>query len=106
MKNYISTGDIIEVTAPANVKSGDIVVVGQLAGIAVADATSGAKVNIKTSGVFDVAKTSAQAWAAGAKIYATSAGVATTSATDNVPLGHAIAGAANPSATGLVRLSV
>lgn len=106
MKNYHSTGDVVEVIAPANVASGSIVVIGQLAGIAVADAASGKPVNIKTTGVFEVAKTSAQAWTVGAAIYATAAGVATTVSTDNVAIGHAVAAAANPSSTGRVRLSV
>lgn len=106
MKNYISTGDIVEVTAPAAVSSGGIVVVGKLVGIAVTDAASGTPVNIKTSGVFEVAKTSAQAWTVGAAVYTTSAGVATTTATDNTFIGHAVAAAANPSGAGRVRLSV
>jgi len=105
MKNFVSTGDIVEVVAPANVSSGDIVEIGKLAGIACADALSGAKVNIKTSGVFTVKKVSAQAWTAGAPVYVAS-GEATTTASTNTPLGHALAVAANPSATGLVRLAI
>ena len=105
MKNFISTGDIIEVIAPANVKSGDIVEVGKLVGIACTDALSGAPVNIKTSGCFTVKKVSAQAWTVGAPVYVAS-GEATTTASTNTPLGHALAIAANPSGTGVVRLSV
>ena len=105
MKTFIQTGDIIEVIAPADVKSGDIVEVGKLAGIACTDALSGAKVNIKTTGVFTVKKVSAQAWTVGAPVYVAS-GEATTTASTNTPLGHALAIAANPSATGVVRLSV
>lgn len=104
MKNFISSGDIVEIVAPTVVKSGDIVVVGSLVGIACADAASGAPVNIKTTGVFEVAKTSAQAWTVGADVYATSAGVATTVSTSNTYLGKALAVAANPSARGIVRL--
>ena len=105
MKNFISTGDIVEVIAPANVASGDIVEVGKLVGIACTAALSGAKVNIQTSGVFTVKKVSAQSWTAGALVYVAS-GEATTTASTNTPLGHALAIAANPSATGVVRLSV
>lgn len=105
MKNFISTGDIVEVIAPANVKSGDLVEVGKLVGIACTDALSGAKVNIKTTGVFTVKKVSAQAWTVGAPVYV-AAGEATTTASTNTPIGHAMAIAANPSATGVVRLSV
>lgn len=105
MKNYISTGDIIEVTAPADVEAGDIVEVGKLVGIAVTDAASGKPVNIKTTGVFTVKKVSAQAWTVGAPVYV-DGGEATTTASTNTPLGHAVAAAGNPSATGVVRLSV
>ena len=106
MKNFVQPGDVITVTAPATVASGDIVVVGKLAGVAATDAASGDPVEIKTSGVFDVAKTSAQNWAVGVAIYATSAGLATTTASENVAIGHAVAIAANPSAVGRVRLSI
>lgn len=105
MKSFLQTGDIIEVIAPADVKSGDIVEIGKLAGIACADALSGAKVNIKTTGMFTVKKVSAQAWTVGAPVYVAS-GEATTTASTNTPLGHAMAIAANPSATGVVRLSI
>lgn len=105
MKNYISTGDVIEVTAPANVKSGDLVEVGKLVGIAVTDAASGKPVNVKTSGVFSVKKVSAQAWTVGAPVYV-DGGEATITAGTNTQIGHALAIAANPSATGIVRLSI
>lgn len=105
MKNFVSVGDIVEVIAPANVKSGDIVEVGKLAGIACTDALSGAVVNIQTTGIFNVKKVPGQAWTVGAPVYVAS-GEATTTASTNTPLGHAVAVAANPSAMGIVRLSV
>jgi predicted RecA/RadA family phage recombinase len=105
MKNYIQTGDIVTVTAPANVAAGDLVEVGKLVGVAVADAASGKPVNIKTSGVFTVKKVSAQAWTVGAALYVAD-GEATTTASTNTFIGHALEIAANPSATGVVRLSV
>lgn len=106
MKNFKQTGDIIEVTAPAAVASGDIVVIGGLAGIAFTDAESGAKLNIKTTGVFELKKTSAQAWSTvGLAIYRdASTGLATTTSSGNALIGKNVAVAANPSAVGLVRL--
>lgn len=109
MRNYVQAGETITVTAPGTTKSGDLVVVGTLAGVAVTDAASGQAVEIKTTGVFDIAKTSAQAWTVGAAIFATAAGVATTepgTSPANTPIGAAVAAAANPSAIGRVRLSV
>lgn len=105
MKNFVQHGDTLTVPAPADVLSGAVVISGSLIGIAEHDALSGADVAVKTSGVFELAKVSAQAWTLGAKIYwAAGAGNATTTATDNTLIGIAVAAAANPSATGLVKI--
>lgn len=105
MKNFVQTGSYISVPAPADVKSGDLVFVGSLFGVADTDAASGAPVVICTEGVYTLPKTSAQAWAVGAAIY-WDGSKATTTATDNDRIGHAVAEATNPSATGTVRLSI
>ena len=105
--NYIQDGDNITVAAPAEVSSGDGVKVGVLFGVASTDAASGADVVIATKGVYELPKTSAQAWTVGAAIYwNNSSSVATTATTaGNLFIGVAAAVAANPSATGLVRLN-
>jgi predicted RecA/RadA family phage recombinase len=108
MKNYVQPGEVVTVTAPRNVASGELVVVGLIAGVAATDAASGDPVEIKTGGVFDLAKTSAQAWASvGLPIYAVpGTGLCTTATTTgNVLVGTNMATAANPSATGRVRLN-
>ena len=107
MKNFVQDGDAITVTAPANVLSGAMVTSGVLAGVAAHDALSGADVLIATEGVFNLAKTSAQAWTLGAAIYVIPAtGLCTTATTvGNLLIGVAVAAAANPSATGRVRLN-
>jgi predicted RecA/RadA family phage recombinase len=105
--NYIQDGDVIAVTAPAAVKSGQLVVVGKLAGVAVADAASGASVTINRRGAWKLKKTSAQAWTVGADLYA-AAGVdssVTTTSTDAVLIGKALHAAANPSPVGSVLLN-
>jgi predicted RecA/RadA family phage recombinase len=107
MKNFIQPGDTITVPAPADVTSGSLVLVGVLFGIAAFDAKSGEDVEISTKGVFELPKTSAQAWTVGAAIYwDNTAKAATTTATSNTFIGHAVAAAANPSDIGKVRLSV
>jgi len=107
MKNFVQTGSYISVPAPTDVKSGDLIVVGALFGVAETDATSGAPVVICTEGVYTLPKASAQAWTVGVAVYWDADNkVATTVSTDNDPIGHAIAAAANPSATGQVRLSI
>jgi len=104
--NYIQPGSVVTVTAPADVASGAGVLIGTLFGVATQAAKSGEPLELKTDGVWELAKTSAQAWATvGLAIYATSAGLLTTTATDNVLVGKNIATAANPSPTGTVRLN-
>lgn len=107
MKNYAQPGDVLTVAAPADVASGALVVSGVLAGVAITDALEGANVEIATRGVYELAKTSAQAWTVGAAIYVIpTTGVVTTATTaGNLLLGVATAVAANPSATGFVRLN-
>jgi predicted RecA/RadA family phage recombinase len=108
MKNFIQPGDVVTVTAPRTVTAGEIVVVGLLAGVSVHAAASDTPVEIQTSGVFEVAKASAQAWATvGLPIYVVpGTGLATTATTTgNVLIGTNLATAVNPSATGLVRLN-
>jgi len=107
MKNFIQSGRTLTVSAPADIKSGDLVVVGSLFGVAYCDAAIGADVEIGTEGVFELPKTAEQAWTAGAKIYWSGADkCATTVASGNTLIGHAVAAAANPSAFGQVRLSI
>jgi predicted RecA/RadA family phage recombinase len=69
MRNFIQTGDVITVPAPYAVSSGQGVLVGALFGIATCDAASGAAVEIKRQGVFDVAALSTDTGAIGVKVY-------------------------------------
>ena len=105
MKNFIQPGNTVTVLAPADVASGDGVLVGGIFGVAAFDAASGAEVEITRTGVFSMAKTSAQAWTAGAKVYwdATNK-VLTTTASGNTLVGCALEAAANPSDTGVALL--
>lgn len=106
MKNYKQDGEFVTVAAPYDVTSGDGALVGSLFGVATADATSGNDVVLATRGVVDIAKTSAQAWTVGARVYwDDTAKAVTTTATSNKLIGVAMAAAANPSATGSVRLN-
>src|SRR4051812_29948107 len=57
VKNYITEGNVVTLPAPApGVKSGDVVVVGVLIGIAAYDAVQDAPVETKLSGVFELPK--------------------------------------------------
>lgn len=106
-KNYIQPGDTVTVPAPADVSSGDGVLVGKLFGVAQFSAKSGDDVEISTKGVYTLPKTSAQAWTVGAPIYWDGSKCTTADGSGaNTLVGHALAVAANPSPAGTVRLSV
>lgn len=64
MKNYVQPGKIVTVIAPADVTSGSGLLVGSLFGVCTTDAKSGEDVEVQTVGVFELPKTTSQAWAA------------------------------------------
>jgi predicted RecA/RadA family phage recombinase len=108
MQNFVQEGDVVTLTAPYARSSGQGALVGSIFGVAVADVANGASGEFKTKGVFDLAKTSAQAWTFGALLYwdDTNKVVTNTSNTGaNKLIGVAMAVAANPSSTGRVRLN-
>lgn len=106
MKTYIQTGDLVTVTAAADVTSGTGHLVGSIFGIAVADAVSGEPVVLSRIGVVEHAKTSAQAWTQGAKIYWDNTNKLMTTATSgNTLVGVAAEAAANPTPVGKVLLT-
>lgn len=107
MKNFIQPGDVITLTSPAVITAGTPINNGVLAGVAIKDAAENALVECATTGVFQLAKTSAQAWTVGQAIYLIpTTRLVTTATTDgNLLIGTAMAIAANPTPTGLVRLN-
>jgi predicted RecA/RadA family phage recombinase len=103
--NHIQPGNTLTLAAPYDVVSGAGLLVGTIFGVAQYDALSGVDVEADTVGVWELPKTSAQAWTVGALIYwDNSAKVCTTTSTSNTLIGAAVAAAANPSATGKVWL--
>lgn len=106
-KNYIQPGDTLTVMAPADVVSGGGVLVGNIFGVAQFSAKNGEPVEIKTTGVFELDKVSAQAWATvGLEIYwDASAKKLTSVAGTNKLVAVNTATAENPSGTGVVRLN-
>ncbi|XEG73329.1 DUF2190 family protein [Pseudomonas sp. abacavir_1] len=108
MKTFIQNGDIITVPAPAGgTVSGKLYKVGAFIGVAATTEAAGDPVELKLTGVFELAKTSAQAWAVGDLVYmnATSGSLSNASATGLVLVGMATEAAANPSVVGRVRLN-
>jgi len=108
MKTFIQHGDSLPVIAPSGgTNSGELYKVGAIVGVAATTELVGATVILKTTGVFDLPKISAQAWAIGDLIYMnTSTRVLTNvSATGLVLVGLATEVEPNPSATGACRLN-
>ncbi|WEK50317.1 MAG: DUF2190 family protein [Candidatus Kaistia colombiensis] len=109
MKNFVKPGDVITLAAPSAVVSGGGVLVGTIFGIAAYSAASGADVEVKTTGVFDLdAATHAttQAIAVGEAVYwDATAKKATKTGTDNTKIGVAVAAKASPDAVVRVRLN-
>lgn len=107
MKNFIHTGDVVAVPAPAGgALSGDAVLVGALFGVAACAAPEGAQVEILTEGVFDLAKEPGDAWSLGDKAYwDTAARRATRTPVGGAWIGVAIDVASASSLTVRVRLN-
>ena len=106
MRNFIQTGDVITVPAPANVLSGAGVLVASLFGVAGHDALSGDNVDLHVTGVYSLPKVGSQAWLVGALIYWN--GTACTNvASTNKLIGTAAAavGSGPGETTGIVRLN-
>lgn len=91
MKNHVQKGDIVTVTAPADVASGAGVLVGLLFGVAVRSALSGAQVDIATEGVFTLPKATGAGINEGVRVFwDNSAKNVTTTTTSNNCIGWAI----------------
>jgi len=105
MKSKVQKGDTLTFVAPYAVASGAPFKVGAFVAVAVTAAAIGATVEGNMEGVFNLPKTSAQAWAIGDKIYWDDTNkVMTTVSTSNTLVGAATAVAANPSSVGQVYL--
>lgn len=63
--NYVQPGDVIDHVAAANITSGQVVKIGQILGVALADIASGATGSVAVRGVFTVPKVSGAVIAAG-----------------------------------------
>lgn len=105
MRNYIMPGEHLTIVAAAAITSGQLVVAGDIVGVAQGAAEIGESVVLVRRGVFELPKVDAQAWSVGAKVYwDAAAGVVTTDDAGNKLIGAAAEAAANPSAFGAVLL--
>lgn len=105
MKNFIQQGVNLTVPAPANILSGEVVVIGELHGVASINAAEGEDLVFVTEGVFELPKVAADNFAIGAKVYYDStAKLVTTTATGNTLIGVAVTAA--PASSGSVNVKI
>lgn len=106
MKNWIQQGDVISMAPGAAVAVGVGYMFGvSLFGVAAEDVASGVVGPFVTTGVVDIAKTSALAITAGDRLFWDSTNkVVNKTATAQTCVGVAMADAANPSATVRMKL--
>ena len=98
-------GDIVTVTAAANMASGDGVLTGGIFGVAAADAVAGEEVEIATVGVYELPKLSTAVIAQGDRVaWNSSTGKVVVPATGMYPIGVATVAAGNGISTVKVRL--
>lgn len=105
MNTYVQDGKTLTLTAPYARASGEGALVGSVFGVATAAVANGAEGEFQVEGVVTIAKTSAQAWTQGQKIYWDNVNKRCDSdSTVGQLIGVATAAAANPSSTGTVKL--
>lgn len=68
MKNHVQRGDVITITAAADITSGQLVKVGDIIGVACHDAASGSACEVAIRGVFRMPKASAAVIGVGEKL--------------------------------------
>ncbi|WP_107339780.1 DUF2190 family protein [Agrobacterium pusense] len=106
-KNFIQLGDVLTIPAPANTLSGEVVVIGELVGIAQGNAAEGAPLDIRTEGVFELPKVAANAISVGEPLFYVAASKLVTDDDNegaNARVGVAVAAAGATTATVRVKL--
>lgn len=106
MKNFVQEGDTLTLTPTADVASGVGYLFGaSLFGVATNNVAANAPGEFLTEGVVEIAKTSALAISVGDRLYWDAANkVVNKTATAQQCVGIAVAAAANPSSTVLMKL--
>lgn len=101
---FVYEGKSIDYVPAADVAAGDVVVIGEIVGVAQFDIPKGTQGAVALTGVWNVGKDTA-AVTAGAKVYWNATdGKATATAGSNKLFGYAVAAAAADAATVLVRI--
>ncbi|MFD1806204.1 DUF2190 family protein [Pasteurella oralis] len=106
-KNYIQDGDTLRFTATKSVKSGDVVVVGEMVGIAITDVENKTQGVLRVTGVFNVKAKQSEDIKKGVLLYwDENAGEATTTKGSHKMLGKAWSDSGTSSTEVDVKLNV
>lgn len=108
MKNFVQSGDTITATAPYTLTGGQGAKVGtECFGVACGDAASGASVELKTSGVYDITALSTDTGTVGTPMYWDDGNrrLTTTSST-HLKVGYLVAAKGSGDTTARIRLKV
>jgi len=95
MKNHIQKGEYLDVLASAAYTSGQLVIEGNLVGVAVADIASGTVGSIATCGVYSFEKEAAATLVQGDVAYYDSATKKLDATNTNPAVGHVVAVSSN-----------
>ncbi len=109
MKNYVAKGERLAHTnaTSTTISSGDVVLITNRIGIAVADIVASAVGQLQVEGVFTLAKTAGQAWTLGQQLYwDASTSKFTSTASSHQKAGFAAAIAASAATSGKIKLNV
>ena len=105
MKNFLQPGVNLTLPAAADIKSGEVFILGAITGIAAGDALEDEMVDVVTSGVFSVDKVGADSFSVGDGVfYDATTKLATSTASGNTKIGTAVKVAVSGSASVEVRL--
>jgi predicted RecA/RadA family phage recombinase len=103
---FVHEGDYVDYTPGAAVAAGDVVVQGDLVGVAKGDIAANKLGALALTGVFDFAKATNVAYAVGTILYWDDTNnIVTATATGNKQVGKVVRGAATTDPTVRVRLS-
>lgn len=91
-KNFTQKGDVHSAPAAVATESGEVVVIGDMIGVALNDAAIGDMLDTALTGVFEL-PCETGAISVGAPVYVTSAGVISGTASGNTAAGHAFTAA-------------
>ena len=105
MNNFVQQGNTVTLVTPPAVKSGALILIGALVGVAGNTAAVGAEVQLHTLGVYSLAADPAATATVGARAYAVPAtGLITNTASGNKLIGVFLAEKVAGSAIATVRL--